>query len=209
MPGNHLGHVIQRRNQTVTLAAVFGAFAQRKDCGIRRAHVVGNDDAASGFQAGGFGEIGVRTNAHRHHHHRRIKPDAVFEFDADHLAAIAEDLLAVGFGDDVDAEIGEGLFEQIARRRIELALHQRRHQMQHGYVHALHFQTGGRFKAQQATADHNRTATGLGNRDHPFDVVQIAIGQHAVELMAGQGNDHWIGAGGNHQMIVLRGDAVV
>ena len=49
---------------------------------------------------------------------------------------LAEDRLGVGLGDDLDAARLDRALQQIAGSRIELALHQRRHQMQHGDVHA-------------------------------------------------------------------------
>ena len=51
---------------------------------------------------------------------------AVGELDALDLA-VAEDRLGVGLGDDLDAARFDGLLQQVARGRVELALHQRRH----------------------------------------------------------------------------------
>ena len=45
--------------------------------------------------------------------------------------------------------------QQIAGGRIELALHQRRHQMQHRDVHAARLQSGGGLEPEQAAADHH------------------------------------------------------
>ena len=53
---------------------------------------------------------------------------AVGELDAFDLA-VAEDRLGVGLGDDLDAALLDRLLQQVAGGRIELALHQRRHQV--------------------------------------------------------------------------------
>jgi hypothetical protein len=45
--------------------------------------------------------------------------------------------LGVGLGHDLDAARLDRLLQQIAGGRIELALHQRRHEVDDGHVHAL------------------------------------------------------------------------
>src|SRR5688572_32477984 len=47
--------------------------------------------------------------------------------------------------------------------RIELALHQRRHQVHDGHLASLHLETAGSFETEQPAADHNR----LGLRSGP------------------------------------------
>ena len=68
---------------------------------------------------------------------------------------------------------------------VELALHQRRREMQHGDVHALLLEPGRRLEPEQAAADDDRRAARLGREQHRLHVVEIAIGQHAGELVAG------------------------
>ncbi len=51
---------------------------------------------------------------------------AVVELDALDLA-VADDRLGVGLADDLDAALFDGLLQQVAGGRVELALHQRRH----------------------------------------------------------------------------------
>ncbi len=83
-----------------------------------------------------------------------MSPDdtAIFQLDALDLFG-AEDLLSVGLGDDVNAAFGERLFQEIGGSRIELALHDRRHQVDDGDIHTLPLKAIGRLKAEQAGAD--------------------------------------------------------
>ena len=117
------------------MAADLGAFAEREDVGIGGPHAVVDDDAAIDGEPGLLGEPGVRPDADRHDHQRRRDDRAVGELDALDLA-VAEDRLGVGLGDDLDAALLDRPLQQVAGGRIELALHQRRHEMQHGDVHA-------------------------------------------------------------------------
>ncbi len=72
---------------------------------------------------------------------------AVGKLDALDLA-VADDRLGVGLGQHLDAARLHRLLQQVAGGRIELAFHQRRHDMQHGDVHAARVEAGGRFAAR-------------------------------------------------------------
>ena len=89
---------------------------------------------------------------------------------------------------------------------IELALHQGRHQVHDRDVHALRLQAGGGFEAQKAAADDHGIAARLGGQQHGLDVVEVAVGQHARQVVAGHRDDDGVGAGGDDQLVVGDGD---
>ena len=53
--------------------------------------------------------------------------------------SVAEDRLRIGLGDDLDAAFLDRSLQQIAGGCVELAFHQRRHQMQDGHIHAVRY----------------------------------------------------------------------
>ena len=104
LAGQHLGHVVKRRDEAVAGAAMLHAFADRVDVGIARAHEIVDDDAALRLEAGILGERRIGTNADRHHHEVGGKRAAIVEqhaFDARR----ADDRLGVGRGHDLDAAL--------------------------------------------------------------------------------------------------------
>ena len=183
------------------MAADLGAFAEREDVGIGGVHAVVDDDAAVDLQPGILGEADVRPDADRHHHQRGRDDRAVGELDALDLA-VADDRLGVGLGDYLDAARLDCLLQQVAGGRIELALHQRRHDVQHGHVHAAFLQAGGGLQAEQAAADDDGLCARLGGEQHGVDVVEIAVGEHARQILAGHRNDERHRAGGDDQPVV-------
>src|SRR5689334_7232014 len=76
------------------------------------------------------------------------------------------------------------LREEVARSRIELPLHQRRHQVDDGYVHALLVEPCSGLESQQPAADHHGFAARLRREHHGMHVVEIAIGEDAGEVLA-------------------------
>ncbi len=114
----------------------------------------------------------------------------------------------IGLGDDLDAAFGQRLFKQIACGRVELALHQRRHQVEDRDVHALALQAGSRFQPEQAAADDDGAALALRDHQHGVDVVEIAIGAARRAVVAGNRDDEGQRAGGDDQLVVGYRDAV-
>jgi hypothetical protein len=112
-------------------------------------------DAAPHSQARLFCQPGRRADADGHHHDVRRNFGAVLQpyrfhlCHADNLSSIRarEDLLAAPF------QLG---LQQPARRLVQLTLHQGRHQVEHGDLHAPKCKPVGRLQAQQATADDHR-----------------------------------------------------
>ncbi len=138
-------------------------------------HAVIDDDAAIDGKAGILGEPDARPDADRHDDQRRRNDAAVVELDPLDLA-VADDRFGVGLGDDLDAALFDRALQQVAGGRIELALHQRRHHVQYGDVHAARCKAGGGLEAEQAAADDDRLVARLGGEQHRLHVVEIAVG---------------------------------
>ena len=155
---------------------------------------------------GFLGERGVGANADRHDDEIGRQGAAVLEPHGRHLA-VAENGVGVGAGQNLDAALLDRLLQQIRGVRIELTLHQRRHQMNDGRLHAVEREARGRLEAEQAAADHHRVAALLGGRQHGVDVVEIAEGHDAGKLGAGNRQQDRPGAGRNDQIIVGLDDA--
>jgi hypothetical protein len=62
----------------------------------------------------------------------------------------------------------------------------------HGNLHAALAQAIGRFQAEQATADHHRVAVLRRGVDHGLRVGDVAVGQNAVEVVAGHRQDEGV-----------------
>ena len=90
----------------------------------------------------------------------------------------------------------------MSSRRIELALHQRWHQVHDRDIHALLFQTRGGFKAQQPATDHNGAAARFGCKQHGLHVVQIAVGQNAGKAGTGNRDDNRARAGCDDELVI-------
>ena len=143
-----------------------------------------------------LGQRDVGPDADRHHHQCRGNDRPVGQLDALDLA-VADDRLGVGLGHHLDAARLDRLLQQVAGGRVELALHQRRHDVQHGDVHAALAEAGSRFQAEQAAADDHRLRPRLRGEQHGVDVVEVAIGQHARQVLAGHRDDERHRTGGD------------
>src|SRR3546814_19762499 len=77
-------------DQTISTATMLHALADRIDTWIEGLHGVVDQHAAVAAQAAALREFGLRANADRHHHQRRIDDRAVLEPDAAD-ANLAED----------------------------------------------------------------------------------------------------------------------
>ena len=63
-------------------------------------------------------------------------------------------------------------------------------------------------EAEQAAADDDRLAARLRREQHRVDVVEVAIGQDAGEIMARHRQDERRRAGGDDQLVVTLDHAV-
>ena len=149
-------------------------------------------------------DAGVGPNADGHDHQGGGDDAAIGQLHPFDLA-IAEDRLGLSLGDDLDAALLELPLQHVAGRRVELALHQRRHQMQDGDVHVARVETGRGLEAEQAAADDDCLGARLGGDQHGVDVVEVAVGEDAGEVVARHRQDERHRAGGDDQLVVRHG----
>ncbi len=199
--------LIKGRNEPIADAAMFGAFAERKDVRVRGHHPVVDDDAAVDGDAGILGKARGRADADGHDHHIAGDDAAVIQLDTLDLVG-AKDPLGIGLGDDVDAAFGERLFEQIGGRRIELTVHDGRVEVNDGHLHALPLQPVSSLQAQQPGADDDGAALGARNLDHLLDIGEIAVGENAGQLVTRNRDDERERTGGDDKLVIGCGDAV-
>ena len=99
--------------------------------------------------------------------------------------------------------------QHVARRRVELALHQRRHEMHDGDIHVARGQARRGFEAEQAAADDHGLGARLGRDQHGVDIVEIAVGEDARKVVPRHRQDERHRARGDDQLVVRRHDAAV
>ena len=87
-------------------------------------------------------------------------------------------------------------------RLVELALHQRRHQVDDGDLHAAQREPVRRLEAEQAAADHHGAPALRGGGEHRVDIVEVAEGDDAGQVEARNRDDEWGGAGGDQQVVI-------
>ena len=82
--------------------------------------------------------------------------------------------------------------QQLAGHAVELALHQRRHDVHHGDGHAAQHQAVGRFEAEQPAADDDGVFVLGGGGYHLVGVGDVAVGNHALQVFARHRQDERI-----------------
>ena len=128
---------------------------------------------------------------------------AVLELHGHHAAVLVPDeCRRVGADLELQAAILERLLQQLACHVVELPVHQPRRDVHHRDLHAAQHQPVGRFQAQQAAADHHRVLVARGGVDHLVGVCDVAIGDDALQVLAGQRRDEWRRAGRDQQPVV-------
>src|SRR5690606_37620533 len=113
-------------------------------------------------------------DAHGHHHQRCRNEGAVVELYA-FDTRLADDPLRVRPGKNLDAPGLDRLLQEIARSRVKLALHQRRHDVEDSHVHAALLEASGGFEAEQTAANDDGLLARLCGDQHRVDVVEVAI----------------------------------
>ena len=163
----------QGRHEPVARAAVLDTFADREDVGIGRLHMVVDDDAAIDVEAGLVAELHIRPDSRRDHDQIGFENLAVLERHA-LCPLITDDRGRRSTEEHADAEIFHLAGEVIAAVRIELAFHQRGHQVHDGHVAAAHLEAARGLQAEQAAADHHRFHTRSGALQQVPRVVERA-----------------------------------
>jgi len=121
---------------------------------------------------------------------------------------VADDGFGVFSQQEVQAAVFQRFLQHLAGDFIELALHQPLRQMHDGDIHAAQFQAVRRFQPEQAAADHDRVLVLAGRIDHRIGVGDIAIGDHALQVLARHRQHERVGAGRQQQAVIV-GDGAV
>ena len=179
------------------------ALADRVDARIERLQRVVDDDAAVAVQAGGLGERDVGPDADRHHDEvggQRLAGGEPHARDAARLAG--DERFGLRFEAEREALRFERLLQHLRGRAVELALHQPRHEVHDRDVHAAQLEAVRRLEPEQPAADHDGVAMLARGRDHRFGVGDVAIGDHAGQVDAGNRQDERGRARGEQQAVV-------
>src|SRR5690606_21147057 len=175
----HLGHVVERRHQSVADALMLHAFAYGEDVGIGGHHLVIDHDAALHIEPGVDRDARFRPDADGHHHEVGGIHGAVLQKHG-FGAAVAEDGLGLRLAVDLDAPALQLLLEKIACGGVELALHQMAHEMEYHHLHAARAQGGGSLESQKPAADDDGTRARLfGGGNHGLHIIEVAEGANA------------------------------
>ena len=203
----HLALLEQRRDEPVTDAAMLHALADREDVGDRGLHVVVDDDAAVDVQPGFVRQVDVGPDAGGDHDQIRFEAAVVGERDAFDMS-VAEHRRRRPPEQHADAEVLH-LPEQIVTAvRIELPLHQRRHQVHDGDLASLHLKAARGLEAEQPAADHHGPRLRARPPHQLARVVERAEHEHAV-LVEPFDRRHPRAAAGRQQQRVVGRDAAV
>jgi hypothetical protein len=160
---------------------VLDALADGEDVGIAGAHVVADQNAAVDVEAGAASELDVGPDADGDDHEIGGYFAAVRQADAFRPFG-AKNLLGLALREESDAALVEIALQQLAGGRIELTLHECRHQVHDRDRHAAPLQPPGRFEAEQSAADDHGTPWGRRGDDHLLDVGDVAEGADAGKL---------------------------
>ena len=151
-----------------------------KMSGSRRLHVVVDDDAAVDLESGPAGRArrsdGCRRRRRRDRRRAACRPTNATPSTRP-LPRIFRRAVRQQHADAEDFHLA---LEVVAAGRVELALHQRVHQVDDRHVAALHLQAARGFEAEQSAADHHRLDAGLRAIEQRARVVQRAEHEDAV-----------------------------
>jgi hypothetical protein len=189
-------------------AAVRRAFAHRVDArvghGLQR---VADHDALVHMQAHALGQRRVGADAHGHHHQVGRQLGAVLEADRLHAAVVvAHQFLRLRADQELHAALFQRSLQQLARHVVELAFHEPGRHVHHAHRHAALHQAVGRFQPEQAAADDHGVLVFGGRVDHGLGVGDVAVGEHAGQVLAGNWQHEGVGAGGHDEPVVGRLD---
>ena len=201
-------HLVERGHEAVDLPCHFCTFPDCEDVAVGRLHARIDDNASVDGKPCVSSERHVRTDANRHDDQRGANDAVVVERDAFN-PALANDRLGISFADNLDAPLLDRLLQEIARGRIELPLHQGRHNMEDGDIHAAMSKTRCGFQSEQSATDHHRLLARLCGKQHGVDIVQVAVGNDAWQIVSRHRDDEWNGTGCYHQLVIGLGNAVI
>ncbi len=159
------------------------AFADGEDRRVGGPHGVIHDDAAIAVEACVAGERDVGPDARRHHDEIGLDRASVLQLHALH-GLVADNLFRRRACQHLDAAPLELAPQEKARRLVELALHQRFHEVDDGHFHTERPEPVRRLEAEQAAADDDGSPAALRRPDHTAHILDVAEGDDAVERRA-------------------------
>jgi hypothetical protein len=159
-------------------------------------------------------QFGIRPDAGSHHHQVGREFGAVLQLQRHHTTGLAVVLVAdQGLRLCAEAEpqpaLLQRLLQQLRRGLVELSLHQPISEVDHGHLHAAQHQPVGSLEAEQPAADHHCMLVFLRRLDHRVGIGDIAVGNHALQVLARDRQDERIRSGGDQQAVVFDLAAVV
>ncbi|MDT4837119.1 hypothetical protein FQZ97_708430 [compost metagenome] len=161
------------------------------------------------MQAHLLGQLHVGADAHGHHHEVGRDLGAVLEADGLHAAIVSTDeVLRLRAHEELQAPVFQRLLQQLARHVVQLALHEPGHHVHHRHGHAAQHQAVGGFEPEQAAADDHCVLVRARGLDHVVGVGDVAVGDHALQVLAGHGQHEGVGAGAHQQAVVGRLGAI-
>ncbi len=201
--GGDLGLLEERGNEAVGDAAVADTLADGVHLRVVGLHGVVDDDAAIAVNAGFFGQRIVGADAGGHDDEVGRDLQAILETDRGNAAGFALDQgFGLGFEEELETLVFERFLQHLAGDFVELALKQPRTDMHDGDVHAAQLEAIGRFEAEQAAADDHRVLVEAGGFDHLVGVLDVAVADHAGQVVAGDGQHEGGRARGDEQAVV-------
>ncbi|KFB70664.1 MAG: hypothetical protein AW09_004257 [Candidatus Accumulibacter phosphatis] len=196
MVGGHLALFEERRDESVSDAAVGDALADRIDLRIVSLQRVIDDDAAVAVDACRLGERRVRANADGHDHQVGRDLCAVLEAECRDAATLTGDQhLGLLAKQELQPALFERLLQHPAGRLVELTFEQPVGEVDHRHVHAAQLQTVGRLETEQTATDHHRVPVAPGGVDHGVGIMDVAIGNDTRQVVAGNGQNEGVRSG--------------
>ncbi|MNS65002.1 hypothetical protein D3C72_981510 [compost metagenome] len=207
MVGQHLALFKKRCHQPIGSPPVRSAFTHCVDArvghGLQR---VADHDAPIHMQMHGFSQ--PRVGAYADGHNDQISPNlaAILEAHRAHAAAgVTQQFLRLCMHAELHASLGKRLLQHLAGPIVKLALHQPVPHMHNRNLHAAFHQTVRGLQSQQATTDHHRMPECLCRLDHGLGVGNVPVGQHTLQVLAGNGQNKRVGARCHDQAVVASG----
>ena len=172
-------------------------------------HGVAHDDAPVDVQAHRLGQGRVGADAHGHDHQIGRDFAAVLEAHGLHAASgVAQQRLGLRLHQECHAALLQSLLQHLPGRGIQLAIEQPFARVHHRHLHPALHQAIGRLQPEQAAANHHGVPVLRSRVDHGLRIGNVAVGQHAVQILAGNRQHEGVGAGGQNQPVVGHADGL-
>ena len=163
-----------------------------------------NTAAIADLEAARAGQLVARPHAGREHQHGAVDGFAVRQRHPQ-PAAVVPDLSSRHTGVHGQTQPLDDVGQHRATALVDLKRHQPRTKLHDMRCQAHQPQRVCRFQAQQAAADHDAGGPwpgGLGHHPDRVEIVQRAIDEAAIGVLAGDRRHERIGAGGQHKRVV-------